>query len=86
MDFDRLVKKKGYDTLGAEAVLENYLNGALYDLEQGEVINYDFVFSCIIGLDIIYQNKKLPFGILLSREFKDRFMKAVPKEWIEKEE
>lgn len=83
MDFNELVKKKGYDTLGAEAVLENYLNGALYDLEQGDVINYDFVFTCIIGLDIIYRNKKLPFGFLLSQEFKDRFMKSVPKEWIE---
>ena len=84
MDFDQLVKKKGYDTLGAKAVLENYLFGALYDLEQGDVENYDFIFTCIIGLDTIY--KKQFMGGMLSEEYKQRFMKAVPKEWIEKEE
>ncbi len=61
MDFDQLVKKKGYDTLGAEAVLEEYLDGALYDLEQGDVENYDFIFTCIIGLDTLYKRRNIPF-------------------------
>lgn len=82
MTFDELVKEKGYDTLGAEAVLENYLSGALSDLEQGDVENYDFIFTCIIGLDTIY--KKQFMGDILSEEYKQRFMKAVPKEWVEK--
>ena len=83
MTFDELVKEKGYDTLGAEAVLENYLVGALYDLEQGDVENYDFIFTCIIGLDTIY--KKQFMGGMLSEEYKQRFMQVVKnKDWINK--
>ena len=83
MEFDELVKIKGYDTLGAESVLTNYLDGALYDLEQGEIENYDFIFTCIIGLDKLYKSRISQFGGLLTKDYKDRFMKSVPKEWIE---
>lgn len=31
-------------------VLENYLDGAIADLEDGNIDNFTFVYSCILGL------------------------------------
>lgn len=31
-------------------VLCNHLDGAIYDLEQGNIDNYNFIYECIMGL------------------------------------
>lgn len=52
-------------------VLSSYLDGALYDLEQGNVDNYNFIFECIIGL------KEL--GDMSYIEYLDRFNAYIEK-------
>ena len=64
----------------AVMVLENYLDGALADLEQGDVENVEFIEGCV------YTHKYLmsliidfPLLSLCSGEYEERFNKARKK-------
>ena len=64
--------------IGAIVVLENYIDGALSDYENGEVENTDVLEDCI------YVHRKLQvasclFCSITQDEYKERFKKVVKK-------
>lgn len=48
-----MAKTKLQETWAACIVLENYLDGAMADMENGEVENTDFIKECIAGLKVL---------------------------------
>lgn len=61
---------------GAEVVIENYLDGALADYENGDVENTSIIESCIYTLKFIYANTQ-PILLMGSiREYEERFERA----------
>ena len=61
---------------GAEIVMENYLDGALEDYENGDVENTSIIESCIYTLKFIY-SKTQPLLLMGSiRNYEERFEKA----------
>ena len=60
---------------GAICVMENYLDGALPDFENGDVENSYLIESCLDTMALIYANCNpwLLFGL---KELRERFEKA----------
>ena len=61
---------------GAEIVLENYLDGALADYENGDVENYSIIEDCIFTLKFIYANVQPLLLLGKVKEYEERFLKA----------
>lgn len=61
---------------GAEIVLENYLDGALADYENGDVENYSIIEDCIFTLKFIYVNVQPLLLLGKVKEYEERFLKA----------
>ena len=49
------------DFIGSHIVLENYLDGAMYDLENGNTENYDIIYSCILALKVLGDAKYIEY-------------------------
>lgn len=66
------------DFNGAICVMENYLDGALADYENGQVENDYLIVSCINAMELIYAscNPWLLFGL---KELKERYENAKEK-------
>lgn len=64
------------DFTGAEIIMENYLDGALADYENGDVENGSLIESCIKTLKLIYANCN-PWLLMGSvKEYEERYEKA----------
>jgi hypothetical protein len=63
------------DFNGAIAVMDNYLDGALADYEDGQVENDNLIVGCINTMRLIYSqcNPWLLFGL---KELEERYEKA----------
>ena len=64
--------------VGAIALLENYLDGAVHDYENGDVDNSDFISDCIYVhkmLECVYN----PFKSIVGDEYEKRFLAAKRK-------
>lgn len=71
------MKKQKYDMddfAGAIVVLENYLDGAVADYEDGQIENDYIIHSCINTLKLIYANTK-PILLLFGNEYEERMKK-----------
>lgn len=66
------------DYNGAICVMENYLDGALADYENGDVENDYLIDSCIKTIELIYANTN-PILLYASRDYRERFEKAKAK-------
>ena len=60
---------------GATAVIENYLDGALYDLENGTLDNWQFVSSAILGLKKLNSYSAIKYEEKLEKWKKDNNIK-----------
>lgn len=63
------------DFNGAICVMENYLDGALADYEDGQVENDNLIVGCLNAMELIYAqcNPWLLFGL---KDYKERYEKA----------
>jgi hypothetical protein len=66
------------DFRGAIAVMENYLDGALADYEDGQVENDNLIVGCLNTMRLIYSqcNPWLLFGL---KEYQERYENAKRK-------
>ena len=79
-----MVVRRQFDTRdyeGAVGVLENYLDGALADFENGDVDNYYLIDHSINTLELIQESV---MGFSVARDYRNRFVKALEKNFKEK--
>lgn len=83
MRLKRLMQMKGRDTFAGMIVLQNFLDVALNNMEAGKEENYDYIFSVIVSLYTLSNNVLL--GTAIAKNYLDRFIELVPKEWYMEE-
>ena len=66
------------DFAGAICVMENYLDGAVADYEQGDVENDSLIWSCIETIKLI-QGLYNPWLLLGGNDYEERMNKAKEK-------
>lgn len=63
------------DYIGAIVILENYLDGAVADYENGDIENTDLIWSSINTIELLYSLTN-PLLLLSRNEYRERMEKA----------